>query len=590
MLCWTSTHALLTCKLALLICKLGLPICKPVPLRFEIERRKDTIKVSTEYLVCLWGLTTLEELLDRLGPVKTAFHDRNEAPSCLEGTRVQLLEDISTWMKNPSEKQIYWLTGVAGTGKTTVAQSVAHMASELNIFEASFFFSHASEDRQEYKKVIPTLAYQLARYDILRSSIVTAINADMDVSTAVISVQAQRLLVGVLRQLNIHQSPRLLLVLDALDECKKNMNQVHGGDLIPILLAGLKDFPFVKVFLTSRSEPSIEAMFEDNDVQDTARTLALHHDIEETTVQSDITHYLDTELTKLRKRVPNNPDFPLRADVQELVERANTLFIYARTAVEYISDPYGRPDHRLLALLQAKPGQSSGHFGRLDDLYSQILHNAQGSRRQAAGILRTTLVTLELLQLELSAKDLAVVAGLDEDTCREYLRRISAILNYRHDTTDPVRLMHLSFPDFLSDSVRCSELPHYVIDAAEDHLCITQNCLRIMNQYLKYDICNLRDSSVFNTKVPGFTERVDAHIPGFLRYACRFWIAHWLLHIRAAGSQAQMPLGLDVFCTQHLLHWIEILSLTKEMNAVQRAMPELRLAINVSVRLSCYWV
>jgi hypothetical protein len=240
---------------------------------------------------------------------------------------VQLLEDISSWMKNPSEKQVYWLTGVAGTGKTTVAQSVAHMASELNMCEATFFFSHASQDRQDYKKVIPTLAYQLARYDGLHSGIVAAVDADKDVGTAATSVQARRLLFDVLRQFSSHSSSRLLIVLDALDECKKDINQHHGGDLIPTLIAGLKDFPFVKVFLTSRPEPSIEAMFLDYDFHGTARTLALHRDIEQSTIQSDITHYFTIELAKLRKRIPRNPDFPLPEHLQQLVERANTLLI-----------------------------------------------------------------------------------------------------------------------------------------------------------------------------------------------------------------------------------------------------------------------
>jgi hypothetical protein len=170
-------------------------------------------------------------------------------------------------------------------------------------------------------------------------------------------------------------------------------------------------------------------MFLDNDVHGMARTLALHRDIQKSTVQSDIAHYFTIELAKLRKRIPRNPDFPPTADLQQLVERANTLFIYARTAIEYISNPYGQPDRRLAALIQAKPGQSAGQFGRLDELYTRIVCDAQGSNKQPNDVLRTMLVTLVLLQQQVPAKDLAVMAGVDEDTCGEYLRRISAILN-----------------------------------------------------------------------------------------------------------------------------------------------------------------
>jgi hypothetical protein len=366
------------------------------------------------------------------------------------------------------------------------------------------------------------------------------------------------------------------------------MNQTHGGDLIPILLAGLKDLPFVKVFITSRPEPSIENMFMDDDVHGAARTLALHRDIEKITIQSDIAHYLNIELAKLRKRIPLNPDFPLPSQLQQLVERANTLFIYARTAVEYISDPYGQPDRRLFALTQAKPGQSSGQFSRLDDLYTRILGDAQDSYKQTNDVLRAILVTLVLLQQELPAKDLAVMAGIDEDTCVEYLRRISAILNYQHGTTDLVRLMHLSFPDFLSDARRCSDVSQYVVNSAEDHLRMTERCLEIMNQHLRYNICNLHDPSLFHSEIPGFTALVNAHVSVFLRYACRFWMAHWLRHIQDSGSQAQVPVGLNVFCSQHLLHWIEVLSLTENMNDAPRMMLELISLVNVRFSHSCY--
>jgi hypothetical protein len=167
------------------------------------------------------------------------------------------------------------------------------------------------------------------------------------------------------------------------------------------------------------------------------------------------------------------------------------------------------------------------------------------------------------------------VAGVDENMCREHLRRISAILNYHHGTTDPVCLMHLSFTDFISDPARCSELSHYVVNTAEDHLRMTECCLQIMNRHLRHDICDLRDPSLFNSEISDLTALVEAHVLGCLRYSCRYWIIHWIHHIRAAGSQAQTPPSLDRFCGEHLFHWIEVLALTEDMNAVRRVMPEL---------------
>jgi hypothetical protein len=529
-------------------------------------------------------LTPIQDLIDRLSPVQGALHDHTETPACLEGTRVDLLDSIAQWMSDPTGKQLYWLTGVAGTGKTTVAQSVAGMAKKLDMLGATFLFSHASEDRRDYRRVIPTLAYQLARDPRLRSGVVAAVNADKAIAMTSTSIQARHLLFDVLQRLSSSPPSCMLIVLDALDECNKDAQKMRGGDLIPVLVTGLRSVPFVKVFLTSRPEPSIEAMFMDNNLHSDTRTLALHRDIEEATVRSDIDRYLHSELNKLRRRIPNHPGFPPEADVRALVERANNLFIYARTTVEYISDPSGEPHKRLAALIKATPGRTEGQFGRLDDLYSQILrtaHDASKHGNKMNANLRTVLVTLVLVQQQLPASGIAAIAGVNGSQCREYLRHISALLNYQHKLDELVRLMHLSFPDFLSDPLRCFELSDYVVDLGGDHLRIVEHCLGLMNHLLRYDICDIRDPSLLNFEIADLKDRLNQSISASLRYACRFWVTHWLEHIRAVGSQPKVPDALEQFCSEHLFHWIEVLSLTGDLYSLQRAMPDLVSAMRV---------
>jgi hypothetical protein len=487
-------------------------------------------------------------------------------------------------MADTEGKPVFWLTGVAGTGKTTVAKSIADMASKEKYLVITFFFSHTSADRRDYSKVIPTLAYQLARYDQLGHHIVAAIDSDKDVVTSGTAIQAKKLLFDGLRAPSSPIERGVLIVLDALDECQKDSNHTNGGDLIPILLAGLKDIPFVKVLLTSRPEPSIERMFKREDLQGATLALALHRDIEKGMVRADIARYFDHELNKLRNVVPNSLVFPAENDIRVLVERADTLFIYARTVVEYISDPVGRPDRRLAALLNTKPGQSGQRYGRLDELYSYILKEASGPSTPPNSVdadLRSILIALVLAQQPLTAHGLAVMAGVEQDTCHECLRRISALLDYQHDSDESVRLMHLSFPDFLSDPRRCSALPGYAVDAASDHLHIVERYLELMNMSLRYDICRIRDTSLLNTEVVDLEERLFEHVSESLRYACRFWVTHWLEHIRIAGVQAQIPSGLEFFCAQHLLHWIEALSLTGSLYAVQRTMLDLMSVMKV---------
>jgi hypothetical protein len=565
--CFKSTLAPLTCRLVKRLTKLGKQL---------IERMVST---QGRYHHDGDGSHFTTELLKLLAPVKTAFHDRVGAPSpCLEGTRVQLLEDVAKWMADTTDKRVFWLTGVAGTGKTTVAKSVADMAREKNYLVVTFFFSHAYADRRDHTKVIATLAYQLARDARLRPHIVAAIDSDKDMATSSTAIQVKKLLLDGLRAPSFLPEDRIIIVLDALDECQKDSNRINGGDLIPTLLMGLKDMPFVKVLLTSRPESSIQRIFKRQDLQGATFTLALHRDIEKGMVRADIAHYLDHELSKLRFAIPNNPLFPTEEDMRVLVERADTLFIYARTVVEYVSDPDGRPDRRLAALIQAKPGQSGQKYGRLDELYSYIIKEASGKSAPSDlldGNLRSVLVALVLAQQPLTADGLAVMAGVDQEICHECLRRISALLDYQHDSDEPVRLMHLSFSDFLSDPRRCSALPGYVVGAASDHLHIMERYLELMSMSLRYDICRIGDPSLLNSEVTNIEGRLLEHVSESLRYACRFWMMHWLEHIRIAGTQSRIPTGLEVFCAQHLLHWIEVLSLTSNLYAVQRTMADL---------------
>jgi hypothetical protein len=529
------------------------------------------------------------EFLGHLRPVKKAFDDHTEAaPACLEGTRVELLASITTWMTNPLSEAIYWLSGAAGTGKTTVAQSVADNARALGFVCASFFFSRTADDRRNYGYVLPTLAYQFGMNKRLRSVVCTAVAADIDIQTRSVQLQTQKLLVDVLSPLLSDPPPGLLIVLDALDECNEDGNKTHGGDLIPVLLAAIKSIPFAKIFLTSRPESSIQRMFSRQAIAGDARTLALHRDIDIDTVQADIERYLRSELVKVKENVTSAREFPSDAEIHALVQQANGLFIYARTAVDFICDPDGFPNLQLAALIRPSHGRYSGQYARLDGLYTRVLIGALGitpqNRHFIKNHLRNLLVALVLVRKELSALSLSALSGVEEHECGRFLRRISAVINYEPGTSEPVRLVHASFPDFLSDPARCVELSEYGVDIIEDHFRLVENCLAIMNVALHYNICRIRDPSLFNDEVSDLRARLNQYVPKPLRYACRFWAVHWLEHIRAARSQCRVPIGLESFCATHLLHWIELLSLIDSLDVVQRVMPDLLAIMDVSLR------
>jgi hypothetical protein len=104
--------------------------------------------------------------LDLLPFVTQATFDASEKeddPLCLPGTRVDLLQQIRAWAGGNDEGYIFWLSGWAGTGKSTIARTVAHECYDKGCLGASFFFSRGKEDVSHAGKFFTTLPYSWPR-------------------------------------------------------------------------------------------------------------------------------------------------------------------------------------------------------------------------------------------------------------------------------------------------------------------------------------------------------------------------------------------------------------------------------------------
>ncbi|GLA56262.1 hypothetical protein AnigIFM63604_006486 [Aspergillus niger] len=89
-----------------------------------------------------------------------SFEDQHE-DECLAGTRTELLQQVQDWGRS-SDRHIFWLNGMAGTGKSTIARTVARNFEEDGILGASFFFKRGEGDRGSAAKLFSTLSKQLA--------------------------------------------------------------------------------------------------------------------------------------------------------------------------------------------------------------------------------------------------------------------------------------------------------------------------------------------------------------------------------------------------------------------------------------------
>jgi ABC-type dipeptide/oligopeptide/nickel transport system ATPase subunit len=510
------------------------------------------------------------DLLSKLHPVTAAFHDADvAAPTCLSGTRAALLEEIRTWFDDNSDNcpRFFWLSGIAGTGKTTVAQSVCEMLSDR--LAGTFFFSRDSAERRRPSNILPTLMYSLAySWPAFRQSICDVIEQNPDVSSKAVQIQMQKLISEGMKNVQGTTQPSLLFVLDALDECDKEGGR-EGGPFLPLLIARLSSLPYpVKVFMTSRPEPSITKMVESS--TSPTRPFVLHQ-IEAPVVQADIERYLREEFAKILQQHDMQPPWPTEAQLRLLVQLAGCLFIYAATVVKFVSDSI-HPSSSLVMFLSADTRTSQHAHATLDSVYLQIIRVfTKDPTGSASAIFREVVGAIIALQQPLSRITLGKLLQIEMEKVNGTLRYLHSLVDVGTTPNHPIRAFHPSLYDFLTHPERCTD-GDLRVSVGDTHLLLAIRCLRVMNRQLKQDICEIGNPSLLNSEVPDLAERRNRLISEELRYACVYWMSH-LASIRTSVDVNELEAELNSFCTRHLLQWIETLSIVRELRSAVEGLP-----------------
>ena len=283
-------------------------------------------------------------------------------PECLENTRIQTLQDIYEWISGTEYPNILLLTGGAGTGKSTIATTVAERYRGDGHLGCHLFFLRGKSDPST---VIRTISYNLA---VSIPSIARFIHEEVkrsgELSSATLKSEFNILLRKPLSSISSKINHPILVVLDAIDECGSPQSRQV---LLNVLRDGIPSLHSTFRFLiTGRPEEDIFPLASLPNVCH----ITLDHQSEES--MHDVPVYIEYELGILRSsnmlKVPS--DWPWDKSLQTLSQSANGLFIWASTAVRFIQEGRFSRLKRLERLV------NNPRLLNLDDLYIIVLENA----------------------------------------------------------------------------------------------------------------------------------------------------------------------------------------------------------------------
>ena len=354
----------------------------------ELEQKLESHKltISLVFLVSIQEVVLShknEELLNKLLPPNDSrFHGK---ATCYANTRDAILNKINSWIEKhatdshtptdtPSSR-LFWLYGVAGCGKSTIAASVCHI--QYSRLVGSFFCKRDQDERRDGVRLFWAIAYYLARANATyRDRLLAVLQQDDTLIDRDLNTQVDRILIRPLAISECNElAPPALIVIDALDECT-------NSDMVANNLARvLKVTSRVHFLITSRDQPGIrQGLFNELDAAKE------QHNLFDYDAHDDIETYIRSQFLQAKLHVDAHKE-----EIAALVKKSQGLFIWIHTTMQLIMTSTGK-----LAALK-RMIEFGGDTSTLYDIYHMVLENASRNSmtdehiiRHIVGLIRVT--------------------------------------------------------------------------------------------------------------------------------------------------------------------------------------------------------
>ncbi len=362
-------------------------------------------------------------------------------------------------------KQIIWVNGAAGSGKSAIGRSISERCLSLGTPITRFFFFRTDPTRNDLKHIAATLAYQLIEtIPALESIIIPKIQRDALIFNKSLETQFETLIFSSLIQLQESwtETKTVVFLLDGVDECIGHGEQAKLIRTITNFVMK-QSFPMI-VFFGSRAESQLCVEFRSPVLSDILLQFPLDTDYR---ADEDILLFLNDSFEKIKsthsfgsKLCDSN--WPAQGDIEEIMRKGSGQFIYASTAINFISLADQNPVQQLKIVLDLNPPRILKPFAQLDTLYRHIFSQVVDIEA-ASLVLGYTMFTNEIFSFPLGIPTLRNAGDIMTiDEIKVALSALASVLTY-DSKANTIRFLHASLPDFLVDRDRSQA---YYIDRA----------------------------------------------------------------------------------------------------------------------------
>ena len=233
--------------------------------------------------------------------------------------------------------------------------------------------------------------------------------------------------------------------------------------------------------------------------------------------------------------------------------------------------------------------RTTGQASQLNRTYLPVLNQLEAGRSRSEieklGREFTKIIgSIVILADPLPTSSLARLLGISKEDVDGSLHYLHSVLSVPSDPNSPVRLLHLSFREFLVDPNKGKGGFWFWVDEKKTHGIITTRCLELLSTCLKENVCSLGFSGMLRRDIN--IRDIDKCLPADIQYSCRYWVHH----LEQSGRHISDEDAVDAFLREHFLHWLEALSLMGKISDCISLIDILRSLADVSYSASQYYV